>query len=60
MTNSEVLGLPSRVIASPASVDAAIRVLQGELKALGFYAGAVDGAWGPLSRAAIDRFEAEN
>src|SRR5882724_4204391 len=36
---------------------AAVRDAQQRLSALGFYAGAVDGIWGPDTRAAVERFQ---
>jgi len=36
---------------------AAVRNLQGRLRALGFYRGATDGVWGPGTQAAIERFQ---
>jgi peptidoglycan hydrolase-like protein with peptidoglycan-binding domain len=35
----------------------AVRDVQARLKALGYYGGAVDGAWGPGTRAALERFQ---
>lgn len=42
--------------ASPDPVPAAVRGLQTALAAVGLYKGKIDGAWGPLSRAAIEAY----
>jgi len=35
----------------------AVRNVQARLRALGFYRGSVDGAWGPGTQAAVERFQ---
>ena len=37
-----------------------IRAVQQELKAAGIYKGAIDGVWGPDSRSAIERYQAQH
>ncbi|MBU8540061.1 peptidoglycan-binding domain-containing protein [Falsiroseomonas tokyonensis] len=37
--------------------EAAVRNVQGRLRALGFYRGEQDGIWGPSTQAAIERFQ---
>jgi peptidoglycan hydrolase-like protein with peptidoglycan-binding domain len=45
--------VPSGSVLRPASV----RTVQARLKSLGFYGGAVDGAWGASTQTAIERFQ---
>lgn len=35
----------------------AVQEVQGRLHSLGYYSGTVDGAWGPSTRAALERFQ---
>jgi peptidoglycan hydrolase-like protein with peptidoglycan-binding domain len=47
---------PAAASAEPLS-EAVVRNLQGRLRSLGFYRGAVDGIWGPTTQAAIEQFQ---
>ena len=48
---------PQPLIASAPQPSAAVRDTQQRLSELGFYDGAVDGVWGPETRAAVERFQ---
>ncbi|GAA0581038.1 hypothetical protein GCM10009416_19420 [Craurococcus roseus] len=48
---------PAAAAASNALSRAAVRNVQSRLRALGFYRGQVDGAWGAGTQAAIERFQ---
>jgi peptidoglycan hydrolase-like protein with peptidoglycan-binding domain len=54
--------LPPRGLTPAASVLAAdrIRDLQSDLQFLGYYDGNIDGAWGPQSQSALERFRLES
>jgi peptidoglycan hydrolase-like protein with peptidoglycan-binding domain len=49
-------GTPAALATQPLS-PAAVRNIQSRLRALGFYRGGVDGAWGAGTQSAIERFQ---
>jgi len=49
-------GTPSALATQPLS-PMAVRNIQGRLRALGFYRGPIDGAWGVGTQSAIERFQ---
>jgi len=56
-TASALQTSPQLTATAPPQPSAAVRDTQQRLSELGFYDGAVDGVWGPETRAAVERFQ---